>query len=324
MCCQLGQLVSESACERKDPGSNPATDKVDAARNTAWDLGKQPNNYRSNYPTQEWARRVVTERESHSTEVWVSSLLDETAMEESGEQPESHFTRSAMHCLALSQALGWGQASCFTRNSSGAQCRTWNEKALIKVAARWNGTVGTTTCKIRKSFVRCFLNDGSLIAINSTFGGACDEAFRCTENGIKLIEKLDSCSEPFEDTTAGCLYIEPAQMDWCRARQKCKTLGGDLYTANTSEEFENLRQYLRNIDTDYGHLWVAMKKIDGEWQWLPSGRSPGPDNQGDWANSDPDGADKGHECARIMKNKDFKLGDIKCDTNDFNALCQVI
>ncbi|KAF2347461.1 Tex protein YqgF-like domain [Trinorchestia longiramus] len=30
---------------------------VDAARNTAWDLGKQPNNYQNNYPTQEWARR---------------------------------------------------------------------------------------------------------------------------------------------------------------------------------------------------------------------------------------------------------------------------
>ncbi|KAF2364637.1 Ribonuclease H-like domain, partial [Trinorchestia longiramus] len=56
---QLGRLVSESACERKDPGSNPAADVVDAARNTAWDLGKQPNNYRSNYPTQEWARRFV-------------------------------------------------------------------------------------------------------------------------------------------------------------------------------------------------------------------------------------------------------------------------
>ncbi|KAF2358820.1 Tetraspanin/Peripherin [Trinorchestia longiramus] len=55
----LGRLVSESACERKDPGSNPAADMVDAARNTAWDLGKQPNNYRSNYPTQEWARRFV-------------------------------------------------------------------------------------------------------------------------------------------------------------------------------------------------------------------------------------------------------------------------
>ncbi|KAF2367281.1 NAD kinase [Trinorchestia longiramus] len=53
---QLGRLVSESACEQEDPGSNPAADTVDAARNTAWDLGKQPNNYRSNYPTQEWAR----------------------------------------------------------------------------------------------------------------------------------------------------------------------------------------------------------------------------------------------------------------------------
>ncbi|KAF2368789.1 G-patch domain [Trinorchestia longiramus] len=56
---QHGRLVSESACERKDPGSNPAADMVDAARNTAWDLGIQPNNYRSNYPTQEWARRFV-------------------------------------------------------------------------------------------------------------------------------------------------------------------------------------------------------------------------------------------------------------------------
>ncbi|KAF2351623.1 hypothetical protein FHG87_017623 [Trinorchestia longiramus] len=35
---QLGRLVSESAFERKDPGSNPAADMVDAARNTAWDL----------------------------------------------------------------------------------------------------------------------------------------------------------------------------------------------------------------------------------------------------------------------------------------------
>ncbi|KAF2361447.1 hypothetical protein FHG87_007797 [Trinorchestia longiramus] len=39
-CRALGQLVSESACERKDPGSNPAADMVDAARNTAWELGK--------------------------------------------------------------------------------------------------------------------------------------------------------------------------------------------------------------------------------------------------------------------------------------------
>ncbi|KAF2362563.1 hypothetical protein FHG87_006678 [Trinorchestia longiramus] len=54
---QLGRLVSESACEQKDPGSIPSADMVDVARYTAWDLGKQPNNYRSNYPTHEWAQR---------------------------------------------------------------------------------------------------------------------------------------------------------------------------------------------------------------------------------------------------------------------------
>ncbi|KAF2353604.1 P-loop containing nucleoside triphosphate hydrolase [Trinorchestia longiramus] len=55
---KAAEAWSESACEREDPGSNPAADMVDAARNTAWDLGKQPNNYRSNYPTQEWARSL--------------------------------------------------------------------------------------------------------------------------------------------------------------------------------------------------------------------------------------------------------------------------
>ncbi|KAF2365908.1 Immunoglobulin I-set [Trinorchestia longiramus] len=38
----LGRLVSESAFKREDPGSNPAADMVDAARNTAWDLGEHP------------------------------------------------------------------------------------------------------------------------------------------------------------------------------------------------------------------------------------------------------------------------------------------
>ncbi|KAF2359280.1 hypothetical protein FHG87_009967 [Trinorchestia longiramus] len=65
---QLGRLLSESACEREDPGSNPAADMVDAARNTAWDLGKQPNNYRSNYPTQEWARSYPRSSEREGAE----------------------------------------------------------------------------------------------------------------------------------------------------------------------------------------------------------------------------------------------------------------
>ncbi|KAF2362209.1 Dual specificity/tyrosine protein phosphatase N-terminal [Trinorchestia longiramus] len=38
---QLGRLVIESACEREDPGSNPAAGMVDAARITAWDLGNR-------------------------------------------------------------------------------------------------------------------------------------------------------------------------------------------------------------------------------------------------------------------------------------------
>ncbi|KAF2355076.1 Cytochrome P450 [Trinorchestia longiramus] len=43
----LGRLVSESACERKDPGSNPAADMVDAARNTAWDFESKASLQRS-------------------------------------------------------------------------------------------------------------------------------------------------------------------------------------------------------------------------------------------------------------------------------------
>ncbi|KAF2344749.1 hypothetical protein FHG87_024494 [Trinorchestia longiramus] len=39
---QLGRLVSESAYERKDPGSNPAADMVDAAIKHGMGLGRAP------------------------------------------------------------------------------------------------------------------------------------------------------------------------------------------------------------------------------------------------------------------------------------------
>ncbi|KAF2344926.1 PPM-type phosphatase domain [Trinorchestia longiramus] len=59
---QLGRLVSEYACERKDPGSNPAADMVDAARNTAWDLvDSDSNTVDSNaVPQQTVTRCLVT------------------------------------------------------------------------------------------------------------------------------------------------------------------------------------------------------------------------------------------------------------------------
>ncbi|KAF2361284.1 hypothetical protein FHG87_007959 [Trinorchestia longiramus] len=63
---QLGRLVSESACERKDPGSNPAADMVDAARNKAWDL--EPN--LSDPPVGHFAGNVLSKNicgESHGS-----------------------------------------------------------------------------------------------------------------------------------------------------------------------------------------------------------------------------------------------------------------
>ncbi|KAF2353430.1 EF-hand domain [Trinorchestia longiramus] len=42
---QFGRLVGESACEREDPGSNPAADMVDAARITAWDLEDEGDDF---------------------------------------------------------------------------------------------------------------------------------------------------------------------------------------------------------------------------------------------------------------------------------------
>ncbi|KAF2344979.1 hypothetical protein FHG87_024265, partial [Trinorchestia longiramus] len=74
---QLGRLVSESACERKDPVSNPAADMVDAARSMAWDLGKQPNNYRSNYPTQKWLDAILRDLPSSDSDATLPHTEDE-------------------------------------------------------------------------------------------------------------------------------------------------------------------------------------------------------------------------------------------------------
>ncbi|KAF2367516.1 Immunoglobulin V-set domain [Trinorchestia longiramus] len=67
----LGRLVSESAFEREDPGSNPAADMVDAARNTAWDLASQSSS--SPEPTSQLTHRATTASDTASAAVSIST-----------------------------------------------------------------------------------------------------------------------------------------------------------------------------------------------------------------------------------------------------------
>ncbi|KAF2357114.1 Ankyrin repeat [Trinorchestia longiramus] len=91
---QLGRLVSESACERKDLGSNPAADMVDAARNTAWYLAATLDSTKENLfnPCMLW-------RAKEDTGDSVRQLFDELCIEVLRMKPGSRLNHILRHKL---------------------------------------------------------------------------------------------------------------------------------------------------------------------------------------------------------------------------------
>ncbi|XP_018023285.1 C-type lectin domain family 4 member C [Hyalella azteca] len=230
-----------------------------------------------------------------------------------------------MHCLGIAQSLNWSVASCFSAAREGSQCQIWSAEAVKAVAGRKNGTVGATPCKIRKSYTAtCTGPSGEIVQVGQAFNTDSGPSYLCTDDGPEMIGKRTSCSTPFVETAVGCIYVNTATVDWTTARQQCTALGSDLYTADTHEQFEAMRMYIlsTNSSTTLAGLWVAIKKVGNTWMWSPSGRSPGPDYTGDWASTDPNGAQFNQQCARMMSLHVYRLGDTGCESL-YSFVCHV-
>lgn len=62
---------------------------------------------------------------------------------------------------------------------------------------------------------------------------------------IVVPPKETSCPNNFANTAVGCIYLSTTATDCCSARQFCTDNGGDLYSADTTQDFIALKNYLQ-------------------------------------------------------------------------------
>ncbi|XP_018020608.1 uncharacterized protein LOC108676977, partial [Hyalella azteca] len=250
-----------------------------------------------------------------------------------------------MHCLGIAQSLNWSVASCFSAAREGSQwkrtsCSTPFKETVVGCIYVNTATVDWTTARqqctalgsdlytadtheqyeamrmyfLSTSSATCTGPTGQIVQVGQTFNTDSGPSYLCTDDGPEIFGKRSSCSTPFVETAVGCIYVNTATVDWTTARQQCTALGADLFTADTHEQYEAMRMYILSTSSAPAEIWVAIKKVGNTWMWSPSGRSPGPNYKGDWAYTDPNGAQFNQQCARMTKHLSYFLADTGCES----------
>ncbi|KAF2346191.1 C-type lectin-like [Trinorchestia longiramus] len=151
-------------------------------------------------------------------------------------------------------------------------------------------------------------------------GEDCDVTEVCEDGGFvyKAPKMKTTCEDPFTDMgpDIGCLYWIDNGLDMCDALEACMDVGGNLYSADTDEEFQNLQTLIKNNKNLEMDLWVDVEKVDGSWIWRHKDNKV-PDRF--WKDGIP--GDGKENCAKIKGDKQY-LESKQC-VDKKNVLCRM-
>ncbi|XP_078354805.1 C-type lectin domain family 4 member D-like [Oculina patagonica] len=91
-----------------------------------------------------------------------------------------------------------------------------------------------------------------------------------------LLKAQESSSS--ENPVNNCYTFHDVDSTWEEARDACREMGAHLVTFETTEEWNNVRKFIREKvekgDSDYVHWYIGLRKESGTWRWVGEG-SPG-------------------------------------------------
>ncbi|XP_047741507.1 uncharacterized protein LOC125179519 [Hyalella azteca] len=142
----------------------------------------------------------------------------------------------------------------------------------------------------------------------------------CTKRGMvnltNDVPPLTSCTPPFVQHPFGCMYFNLKTMTLCEARAYCQSLGAQLASPTTHDNFLALVAYLlATYGTTYQKpFWAGVYYINGNHSYESNGRWPGPDGQYEWFADQPNYG--GQDCVRFSFPTTYRLADDFCTSKN--------
>ncbi|XP_047736327.1 uncharacterized protein LOC125177855 [Hyalella azteca] len=104
-----------------------------------------------------------------------------------------------------------------------------------------------------------------------------------------------------------------ASLTLCQARAYCQSLGAQVASPTTHDNYLALMAYL-NSKSYWDPIWAGVYNINGTYSYESNGRWPGPDQQYEWGPNQPN---RGLETCTIFRRvpSNYSLADDFCWRN---------
>ncbi|KAK2159033.1 hypothetical protein LSH36_160g05008 [Paralvinella palmiformis] len=125
----------------------------------------------------------------------------------------------------------------------------------------------------------------------------------------------DVCDEKYEwRFRESCYHLSPKKKNQHDAVTYCNSLGAELITIETMDEFEYIRMRLESSDAD--STWVSATRINGTFFWITGAELEA--NSTMWSENQPDNWEV---CVEIRCPFHYYVNDIPCDSGN-HPLCE--
>ncbi|XP_047737132.1 uncharacterized protein LOC108669269 isoform X2 [Hyalella azteca] len=227
-------------------------------------------------------------------------------------QNSSRILGSRMQCWSWASAKDWTFIACYIPLTGLlGNCTLWDDKPIRNGQVNLTVSTGSNNCMAVFGTDACVLPGNSLLKVGDTRANPfCTNLQEiCLPSGMMdvNIAPLQNCTAPFTVSGGMCLMVSSLsnKKNWCYARAYCLSLGADLATARSDQDFAQMQTLWKSYGMTDQYMWLGSYKVDGQWMWLNSYRNPG--TMPDWYPGQPDGDNCGH-----LYTSDAKLADVNC------------
>uniref|UniRef100_A0A3B5LD70 C-type lectin domain-containing protein n=1 Tax=Xiphophorus couchianus TaxID=32473 RepID=A0A3B5LD70_9TELE len=104
-------------------------------------------------------------------------------------------------------------------------------------------------------------------------------------NGLKT-----ACRNGWNLINGRCFKYVPSRMTWAKAERNCISMGGNLASVHSSEDYYDIQSLIRRVTHELKETWIGGSDAaeEGNWSWTDgtlmtfTNWCPGEPNNGGW------------------------------------------
>ncbi|XP_041635860.1 galactose-specific lectin nattectin-like [Cheilinus undulatus] len=119
----------------------------------------------------------------------------------------------------------------------------------------------------------------ALLCVGMALTGAAavpEEEKETTQDQVEesVLFKRSSCSGRWSEFNGRCFRFSPKRMTWAKAERRCLSMGGNLASVHSTEEYHAIQHLIMTTSYDYREAWIGGSDAQQEGFWLWTDGSP--------------------------------------------------